>query len=129
MAKLVVNGASLQCTMGTTPSNLTALPDKTTDAGMMPAANITDYQPNVNIMSFGMCRSPSNPQVAAATAAAAGVLTPQPCVPVVTAPWTPGSSTFQVGSQPALNDSSTCLCSWAGTISIASAGQTSIDVP
>lgn len=129
MAKLVVNGALLQCTMGTTPSSLTALPDKTTDAGMVPAANIMDYQPNVNIMSFGMCQSPSNPQVAAATAAAMGVLTPQPCVPVVVAPWAPGCATFQIGMQPALNDSSTCMCTWAGTISVTSAGQTSIDVP
>ena len=40
----------------------------------MPAANIMDHVPMVNIMPFGMCITPSNPAVAAATAAALGVL-------------------------------------------------------
>ncbi|MBI2900229.1 MAG: DUF4280 domain-containing protein [Planctomycetes bacterium] len=129
MGKLVVGGATLQCSMGLAPSTLIVPPDKTTDAGMMAAANVMDYKPTANIAPFGMCQSPSNPQVAAATVAAAGVPTPQPCIPMTVGPWTPGSSTFQVASQPALNDASTCTCNWGGSITITNPGQSSIDAP
>ena len=65
----------------------------------------------------------ANPQVASATAAAQGVLTPQPCLPMTTAPWSPGAPTTLVGGNPALTDSSMCLCTWGGQISIVSPGQ------
>jgi uncharacterized Zn-binding protein involved in type VI secretion len=87
-----------------------------------------DSKPNVNIAPFGMCMSPSNPQVAAATAAAMGVLTPQPCLPVTVAPWTPGSPTVMIGGQPALTNSSTCNCMWGGVITISMPGQMTTSV-
>lgn len=77
----------------------------------------------VNIASFGMCQSPSNPQVAAATSAALGVLTPQPCIPMTAAPWTPGSTTVLIANQPALDNPSTCVCLWGGTITITDPGE------
>jgi hypothetical protein len=55
-----------------------------------PAANIMDHVPMLNILPFGVCSSPANPTVVAATAAALGVLTPMPCIP---APWAPGAWT------------------------------------
>jgi hypothetical protein len=88
-----------------------------------------DHIPMKNIMPFGMCQSPSNPQVAAATAAAMGVLTPMPCIPMTPAPWTPGAPTVMIKTAPALNDSSTLMCVWAGTITISSAGQTTHKIP
>jgi hypothetical protein len=45
-------------------------------SGGQPAANIQDFKPMVNVASFGMCTTPSNPQMAAATAAAFDVLAP-----------------------------------------------------
>jgi hypothetical protein len=93
-----------------------------------PAANIMDSVPMTNILPFGMCSSPANPQVAAATAAAMGVLTPQPCIPATVSPWTPGSAAVMLDSQPALNDTSTCMCTWAGTLTIVSAGQTEAEI-
>ncbi len=118
MAKQVVNGALCQCTMGVAPSSLVVLPANRTMAENQPKANIMDYIPMTNIMTFGMCQSPSNPTVASATAAAMGVLTPMPCVPATVAPWTPGAAKSTVANMPALTDSSTCMCMWGGTISI-----------
>ena len=123
MPQQVVNGAQLSCSFGTTPSSLTVLPVGRPICNNQPAANIMDYIPMTNIMPFGMCMSPANPQVAAATAAALGVLTPQPCIPATTAPWTPGSLTL-VASEPALNDVSLCMCQWAGVISVLNAQST-----
>ena len=74
-------GATLQCSFGVAPSTLVVLPVNRVLCEGPLAANIMDHVPLVNIMPFGMCTSPANPQVAAATAAALGVPTPMPCVP------------------------------------------------
>jgi hypothetical protein len=129
MPMQVVNGAQLQCTFGAAPSNLVVLPANRRMTNNQPSANIMDYVPMMNIMPFGMCMSPTNPQVAAATAAAMGVLTPQPCIPATTSPWTPGSPTVLLANQPALNDTSMCMCMWAGVITITSPGQTDAQIP
>lgn len=128
MALQVVNGAVLACSMGAAPSNLTVLPANRRITDNQPAANIMDYVPMVNIMPFGMCMSPANPQVAAATAAALGVLTPQPCIPATSSPWTPGSPTVLLANQPALNNTSMCMCNWAGVITISYAGQSDAEI-
>lgn len=83
---------------------------------------IMDNKPMVNIVPFGMCNTLSNPQVAVATSAAMGVLTPQPYIPLIVAPWTPGSPTGLIGSTPALIQPSTCMCTWGGIITIIEAG-------
>ena len=124
----VVSGAMMSCSFGVAPASLTVLPANRVTVGGVPAANIMDYVPMMNIPTFGMCTSPSNPQVAAATAAALGVLTPQPCIPVTSAPWSPGSPTVTIGNQPALTNSSTCNCMWGGVITISNPGQTTTTV-
>jgi hypothetical protein len=122
MAVQVVNGAQIMCSFGMAPSALTVLPMNRVMSGGQPAANIQDFQPMVNIAPFGMCTTPSNPQVAAATSAAMGVLTPVPCMPVTT-PWTPGSPTVMIGGQPAVTSSSQCQCTWGGMITVVMPGQ------
>ncbi len=129
MALQVVMGAMLQCSFGASPCSLVVLPTNKVQGGYVPAANINDYIPITNIPGFGMCSNPGNPAVAAATSAAMGVLTPQACVPATAAPWTPGATTVLIGNMPALNDTSTCMCSYGGTITITNAGQTSINIP
>jgi hypothetical protein len=94
-----------------------------------PSANIMDHVPMMNIMPFGMCQSMANPMVAAATAAALGVLTPMPCIPMTSAPWTPGSPKVQIKNMPALNNSSKAMCNWGGVIEISMAGQMTVEVP
>ena len=129
MPKQVVNGAQLQCTFGTSPSNLVVLPINFVKAENQNSANIMDYIPMTNIMPFGMCQSIANPQVAAATSAALGVLTPQPCIPATTSPWTPGSPTVKIKNQPALDTPSVCNCMWAGVIQIKQEGQQNEQIP
>ena len=103
MPVIVTAGAQLMCSFGMAPSVLNVLPAAKVQCSSMAPACITDNQPMVNIMPFGMCTSMANPQVAAATAAALGVLTPMPCIPVTSAPWAPGSPTVLVGGKPAVN--------------------------
>lgn len=125
----VCNGAMLKCSFGVAPSVLTVLPINRTMTSNMPAANIMDHVPMVNIMPFGMCMAPTNPAVAAATAAAMGVLTPMPCMPVTPAPWVIGSPTVLLGNMPALNNTSTLMCTWAGVITVLQPGQFTEMIP
>src|SRR4051812_3586479 len=127
MPSQVTAGAALTCSFGAAPSALVVLPTNMVNAAT-PAANIMDSIPMTNIPTFGMCMSIANPTVASATAAALGVLTPMPCVPV-TAPWAPGAPTVLIGGMPALNSTSKCMCSWGGVIQIGFPGQVTTNVP
>jgi len=123
MAGQVCTGAALQCSFGSAPSTFSASGvqvDATAPAGV-----VSDVAPS-NVPPFALCTSLANPQVAAATSAA-GTLTPQPCVPVLS-PWTPGSSKVTIGGVPALDNSSQCNCSWGGVVTVSSAGQTAVTV-
>ena len=125
----VVNTAQLMCSMGMAPGTLMVLPLNRVMSGNQPAANIMDHVPMLNIMPFGMCRSPANPMVAAATAAALGVLTPMPCIPATPAPWMPGAATVLLGNMPALDNTCKLMCLWAGTIQVTNPGQMTHMIP
>ena len=127
MSKLVVSGATLKCSQGAAPASLTVLPTGPATGDEKPMATVMDFAPTVNIAPFGMCRSQANPQVISATAAAQGVLTPQPCVPVTAAPWSPGSPVVTIGEMKALTADSTCNCAWNGTIEVTAPGTALID--
>ncbi len=128
MGVFVCGGASIMCSFGSAPGTLNILPANKTLTSM-PYANIMDNKPMVNIAPFGTCMSLANPMVAAATAAALGVLTPQPCIPNTAAPWAPGSPTVLVGNMPALNESSKLMCNWGGVIQITYPGQVKTMIP
>ncbi len=125
----VTSGAMLACSFGVAPSSLMVLPINRVTAGGTPAATIMDNKPMVNVMPFGMCSSPSNPVVIAATAAALGTPTPAPCIPALVAPWTPGTPTVTIGSIPALDTSCQLTCLWAGMITITAPSQLTVTVP
>ena len=125
----VCMGAQMMCTFGVAPSALVVLPVHKVLTGMVPDANIMDHIPMTNIMPFGMCSSPSNPEVAAATAAALGVLTPMPCVPATPAPWVTGAPTVMLGFQPTLDNISQLECIWGGVITFTDAGEETVNVP
>ncbi|PMZ85846.1 MULTISPECIES: DUF4280 domain-containing protein [unclassified Pseudomonas] len=122
--------ATLQCSFGAAPAVLNVLPINRTLTADLPAANIMDHIPLVNIMPFGVCTSLANPMVAAATAAALGVLTPMPCIPATATPWIPGGApTVLLGNMPAIDANSTLMCNWAGVIKIVMPGQMQMLIP
>ena len=125
----VCHGAQLMCTFGMAPSTLVVLPVNRTLTSNQPAANIMDHVPMVNILPFGMCMSIANPVVASATAAALGVLTPMPCIPATPAPWVPGAPTVLLGNMPALDNTCTLNCMWAGVITVVAPGQFTEMIP
>lgn len=129
MAQQVSMGAMLQCTFGVAPATLTVLPVNRVNAEGPPAATIQDHQPLVNIGTFGMCMSPANPAVAAATAAALGVLTPMPCIPATVSPWVPGAPNVLIGSMPVLDNLSQCMCMWGGVITVIDPATVRTNVP
>jgi len=129
MPQHVCNGATLMCSFGMAPGQLTVLPVDRVVTSNQPAGTIMDYVPMVNIMPFGMCTSLANPMVAAATTAAWGVLTPQPCIPMTMAPWTPGATTVLTGGKPSLDNTCQLMCTWGGVIQVTVPGQVTELIP
>lgn len=115
--RAVTEGASLRCSMGASASSLRVPPGRALRLGNKRLALVTDHGP-ANVLPFGMCRSPMNPQVASATAAANGVLTPQPCVPAVDLPWSPGAVRSRGRAGAVLDETCRASCRWGAVISI-----------
>lgn len=129
----IATKSQCKCTFGDAPTPLLVCPipgQPVTLAENFLMGNIMDNKPLTNILPFGTCKSLANPTVAAATSAAMGVLTPMPCVPVIAAPWAPGSPTVLVRGQPALNMNSKLMCNWGGLIDFVNPGGAStVQVP
>lgn len=121
MPEMVVNGAMISCSGGASPGSLVVPPAVV--KATSPAGTVMDFKPTNFGAGFVMCKSMTNPAVSAATSAALGVLTPQPCSVVALGPWSPGSAAVKVGTFKALVKSDTAKC-YGETITISSPGQT-----
>ncbi|MDQ1712823.1 MAG: hypothetical protein QOF85_2699 [Solirubrobacterales bacterium] len=121
-----VMAGMMQCTFGVAPSTLVVIPKgPPVIIEGRPAATILDMAPMANIPPFGVCNSLANPLVAAATAAALGVLTPMPCTPIPAGPWKPGAVKTMINGSPALTAGCTLNCAFGGgVISIVNPGAT-----
>lgn len=119
MAAVLTIASVIKCDKALPPgiSSLLA-PPSPASAGMMSVVTVMMNKPLVNILTFGMCNSKTNPMVIAATVAAYGVHTPMPCLPVIVAPWEKGASHITLGGVQAATKESTCKCTWGGTISV-----------
>jgi hypothetical protein len=122
MPNLVCTGAALRCSNGTAAATFSATGAKVSAGGAAGAVSDTATA-NIQPPAFGECTSMSNPAVNAATEEALGVLTPQPCQPVLTGNWTPGSARVKVGQTAALTSASQCTCSYGGAITVSDPGQ------
>lgn len=122
MPEFLTTATMIECTMGAAPTPFIAdpLPGAPTENGLT-AATIVQMVTAKNIVPFGMCRSPANPTVASATAAALGVLTPMPCVPLAAAPWAPPSAVTKHLGIPMATAMSVCVCSFGGVIKVSQA--------
>ncbi len=123
MAIIVTTGATAMCSFGTAPGTINATSQTACLVEGKPAATIQDVS-TANITPFGMCTSLANPAVASATAAALGVLTPQPCMLMAAGTWIPTKPTVMIGGKPCLTNDCKLMCSnGMGNISIVSPGQ------
>ena len=125
MANPVVQAAVCTCTFGAAPAVLPVTSQQTVMSCNMLQATIMDNKPP----TFGMCASLANPTVAAATAAALGVLTPMPCIPVTPAPWAPGAPTVLVCGKPLLNNTSKLICAYGGVIQVSLTPALTVQTP
>lgn len=117
------------CTMGMSPVSLNVLPIPTrVSISGKQAVNMMDHKPMINISSFGMCKSPANPAVISLTAAALGVFTPAPCVPMTQMPIANVNPTVLLENFGAVHKNSKIICNWGGTISAMSPSQLSVTV-
>lgn len=123
MSQLVIATGTCMCTMGTAPAPLKVTNNAKVLADGKPIGTIADCQGFANVGPFGLCTSLANPAVASATAAALGVLTPQPCTPVTAGTWIPTKPKILIGGKPCLSSDSKAICSYAGSISVTYAGQ------
>lgn len=135
MPKAVVATAITKCSYGLAPSVLNALPVTGCTGNLLPIADINAMIPILNIVPFGLCNSPINPMIIAAQTATPPfkppppVTMPLPCIPIPTAPWSPGSKVTANGV-PMLTDGCKTNCAWGGSIEItASPVSIFIDVP
>lgn len=123
----VAAGASCVCTMGTAPGQINPTNQPVIRFEGKPVASVADAAPMSNIAPCGLCTSMGNPTVQAATAAAMGVLTPQPCTPAPTGGWTCGGK-VRVGGKLVLTNDGQLTCSYGGTITIVNPGQTTVQI-
>jgi hypothetical protein len=124
MPNLVCTGAALECSNGTGATSFSATGARVSAGGA--AGVVSDITAaNNKPPAFGSCTSMSNPAVNSATVTS-GFLSPQPCEPVLTGNWTPGSARVTVGQVAALTSDSQCTCAWGGAITVTNPGQTRV---
>jgi hypothetical protein len=118
MPELLTSETPLMCSFGEAPGLFRSmhLPGKPVIMDAFATATILEIIPLENIPTFVMCMSILNPEVIAATAAALGVLTPMPCIPVVVDPWEPPALVACYEDIPLATCESKCVCLWGGVI-------------
>lgn len=110
MSKYVIkSGAKLKCIYGSIESELRVPKDNGAIIKEGNEAVITDFIPEVNIQSFGVCSCPLTGET--------------PCIPVTIMPWIQGKTDYLIGEIPALMDDSILPCLKGGIISIKKHGQ------
>ena len=103
----VVDGATLQCTLGGATSTFT-IPSRNVFIQGSKRGNVDDHVGGVNIHSFGPCAR-ADP--------------PPPCIMATVSPWINGKSDVLVEGEQALTDKSINICACGGVVSVVDDGQ------
>lgn len=125
MANPVIMGSPCKCIFGTVPAPIGAISQKSTLVMSTPCSTVRDTA----FMTFGMCSCPNNPAVIAATAAALGVFTPAPCVPVTPGPWVTGALTVMIEGINVLDNNGVLTCAYGGVITVVQTPAVTVEVP
>lgn len=102
---VVVEGAIIQCSMGSIPSSLTLLTGHFIQASSKNICLLKDNLPNINIKPFGICS-----------------LMHIPCMPATPMPWTT-DTTHKFSSGIPITENSKLICTRGGLISVQNPGQ------
>lgn len=105
---VVKDGATLVCTYGSTDGKLQIPNNHGSIVKYGNEAVITDFVPEVNIPSFGICSCPSGGGV---------------CIPLTLLPWIQEKDNLTIGKIPAVMDDSFLPCLKGGIISVKKHGQ------
>lgn len=127
MGQIVVTGGTAMCPFGAMAGMISAGVQKKVLIEGKPVVTIADFNAQC-ITPFGMCSSLGNPAVQAATTAALGVLTPQPCTLMPAGTWKPVKATVLVGGSPVLTNECQGQCMYGGCITINNPGQSKVIV-
>lgn len=101
----------LACPYGSVPSQLQVTSQTAVRVDGKLLATVRDAQPMVNVLPFGLCSAPQNPEVAASMSHR-----PQPCKPVLTGMWESANVQVAVEGMPAVEKGAVCRCAWGGVI-------------
>lgn len=126
MSFLLSSTTNLTCTMGLTPSPLNILPVNAVFGQFLPLATMMDNKPLLNIMPFGLCKSPANPMVAAIIASSLGAVTQGPCIPATFAPWVSSKPVIMIKNFPCITINDQLICSYGGMIKAVAPSQTAV---
>lgn len=108
MGFIVVEESLMRCSAGLTPNVLQVKSQACLKINGLLAATVMDFAPMANIGSFGICQIKTD--------LAEGV--PQPCIPMTSSPWKPGSTVQKVNELAVLMAPATCNCDIGGLIMI-----------
>ena len=111
---VISSGNMCRCSFGLVPIPLTSTNETVKVEGMSIITNIDTS----TLISFGMCKTPSNPAVLAIIILSKGTITQAPCKSAIITPWIPSKPTVLACGKPVCTSGSTCQCTWGGKITI-----------
>lgn len=107
-------GTLRKCIFGLVPTPFLPIPSNVFT--VEPVGSMLDIIPFLNVMTFGICITPTNPMVDAIMIASLGTVDFAPCIPIPIIPKTPAAYNVLRDGIPMAQIESFDLCLWGGLI-------------